>query len=58
MGRQKPGESMKAIYWKGDLAEFTGNTMRLHGGLFYEYRLLEGHRKGDLIVSMRAPEVQ
>ena len=39
------------IYWKGDLAEYTGKSEVLYGGLFHEYLLLEGHRKGDKIWS-------
>jgi hypothetical protein len=47
---------MKTCYFKGDLAKYTGNTMKLHGGLFYEIELLEGHMKGELKVTQRAPE--
>jgi hypothetical protein len=46
----------KQIYWKGDLAEYTGNSEVLHGELFHEYLLLEGHRKGEKIWSPRACE--
>ena len=34
-------------YFKGDYAEYTGNMERLHGGVFYQIRLLEGHLKGQ-----------
>lgn len=44
------------IYWKGDLAEYTGKSEVIYGGLFYEYLLLEGHRKGDKIWSPRQCE--
>jgi hypothetical protein len=47
----------KQIYWKGDLAEYTGKSEILHGGLFHEYLLLEGHRKGEKIWSPRACEI-
>ena len=46
---------MGYIYWHGDKAEATGKTETIHGGLFYEYRLVEGHRAGELIVSQRTP---
>lgn len=34
-------------YWKGDLAYYTGKKEYIHGGLFYEVKLLEGHLKGQ-----------
>lgn len=46
---------MKTFYWKGDLAKYTGKSMMLHGALFYEFELLEGHLKGQLRVTQRAP---
>lgn len=46
---------MATLYYRGDLARYTGKTMSLHGGLFYEIELLEGHLKGSLKVTMRAP---
>lgn len=46
---------MSTTYWKGDLARYTGKTMMLHGGLFYEIELLEGHLKGQFKVTQRAP---
>lgn len=33
-------------YFKGDLAEFTGKTEKLYGGIFQEVVLLEGHLVG------------
>ncbi len=47
---------MQTIYWKGDLAKYTGKTFNLHSGLFYEVELMEGHLKGELKVTQRAPE--
>ena len=47
---------MKTTYFKGDLAEYTGVTMMLHGGLFYEIKLLEGHLKGQTKVTQSAPQ--
>jgi len=32
-------------YFKGDLCEYTGETGIFSGGLFYEVKFLEGHRK-------------
>ncbi len=46
---------MKTCYFKGDLAKYTGRSVVLHGGLFYEIELIEGHRKGDRVVTQRAP---
>ena len=46
---------MKTCYFKGDLAKYTGNTFTIHGGLFYEIELLEGHLKGQTKVTQRAP---
>jgi len=43
------------IFWKGDMAIFTGKIEHLYGGKFYQYRLTEGHRRGDFIVSQRKP---
>lgn len=36
------------LYFKGDLAEYTGKSKTLYGGLFYEIKLLEGHLKGEI----------
>jgi hypothetical protein len=46
----------QTLYYKGDLARYTGSTVVLHGGLFYEIELLEGHMKGQIVVTQRAPE--
>ena len=34
-------------YFKGDLAEYTGNKKEVYGALFYEVVLLEGHLIGE-----------
>lgn len=36
------------LYVKGDAARYTGRSEILHGGLFYEIEMLEGHEKGAL----------
>ncbi len=42
------------IHFKGDAAEFTGRVLQIHGGTFYEVRMLEGIHKGTLkVVSER-----
>ncbi|MFM0432325.1 hypothetical protein PQQ75_25165 [Paraburkholderia aspalathi] len=46
---------MKTLYWHGDLARYTGATVTLYGGLFYEIEMLEGHMKGDFKLTQRAP---
>lgn len=45
----------KTLYWHGDLAVYTGKSMMLHGALFFEIKLLEGHLKGKTLVTMRSP---
>lgn len=39
----------KTYYFHGDLAEYTGVSKVMHGALFFEYRLVEGHRKGECV---------
>ena len=46
---------MQTIYWNGDLARYTGKTMTLHGGLFYEIEMLEGHLKDQTKVTQLEP---
>jgi hypothetical protein len=46
---------MAHTYFRGDKAIYTGKTIVLHGGLFYEIKLVEGHMKGQLKVTQRAP---
>jgi hypothetical protein len=48
--------NMKTTYFYGDLARYTGKTMTIHGGMFYEIEILEGHLKGQLKVTQRAPK--
>lgn len=47
---------MKTTYLNGDLAKYTGKAMVLHGGQFYEVEMLEGHRKGKLLVTKTPPK--
>lgn len=47
---------MQTTYWNGDKARYTGKTMVLHGGTFYEIVLIEGHLKGQTKVTQRAPQ--
>lgn len=42
--------------WKGDAAVYTGKTQLLHGGLFYELLLLEGHLEGQTKLTLHAPK--
>ena len=35
------------VFFKGDRCEYTGKTVKLYGGVFYEVRLIEGHLKGE-----------
>lgn len=43
------------LFWKGDLAEYTGNKEFLHGAWFYEIVILEGHLKGQTKWTLREP---
>ena len=43
-------------YFYGDKAVYTGKTMIIHGGLFYEIKVVEGHRKGELKVTQNGPK--
>lgn len=54
-GETAPQKPMGTLYWKGDLAEYTGKTEMIHGGLFYEIKLIEGHLKDELKWTQRAP---
>ena len=44
------------FYRNGDKCEYTGKTVTLHGGLFYEFIWLEGVRKGQTGVTQCAPK--
>ena len=47
---------MKTCYWKGFLAEYTGKSSIIHGGRFYEIRIIEeGPYLGQIKVTQRAP---
>lgn len=46
---------MQTTYFHGDLARYTGKTQIIHGGLFFEIEILEGHLKGQIKVTQRAP---
>jgi len=48
---------MASTYFKGDLAYYTGKTARLHGGLFYEVIMAEGHMKGQIKHIVTPPAV-
>ena len=45
-------------YWKGDKAEYTGATQELHGGTFYEIRIVEGRLKGETKLTPQPPAAQ
>ena len=49
----QPGET----YFKGDKARYTGKSEEMHGGLFHEIEMLEGHLKGQKQWTPRAPDV-
>ncbi|MFB3431983.1 MAG: hypothetical protein ABL309_13785 [Phycisphaerales bacterium] len=47
------GDDNPTTRWKGDLAEYTGNVS---DDGFYELRIIEGHRSGDLVETQVAPD--
>lgn len=46
---------MNGIYFKGDAAIETGQSEFKHGDYFYEYELIEGHKKGEKVWQNRIP---
>lgn len=48
-------KKIDAVYFKGDLAQYTGQVKHLFGGIFYEIELVEGHLKGALRLITKAP---
>lgn len=44
------------IYWQGNKAAYTGRTTIIYRGTFYEIKLLEGHEKGKLKLTIREPK--
>jgi len=42
-------------YFHGDKAEYTGKSEELYGETAYEIKMIEGHRKGDLLWTYAAP---
>jgi len=44
-------------YHNGDEAQYTGATRHLHGATFFEVELLEGHRVGEIALTIRAPGI-
>jgi hypothetical protein len=51
-------EEKPTTYFKGDKAEYTGNTHELHGGTFYEVKMLEGADAGKTKVVTNPPKVE
>lgn len=48
----------QTFYHRGDKAKYTtGKPEFIHGGNFYEAVYIEGHRKGTVFLTQRAPEV-
>ena len=46
----------ETLYWKGDLAEYTGKSQIICGAVFFEILMLEGNLEGQLKVTTRAPK--
>jgi hypothetical protein len=42
-------------YINGDKAIYTGRSEILYGDTCYEVKIIEGHRKGDIAHTYRAP---
>lgn len=47
---------MQTTYFKGDLAEYTGNSQLFAGTTIYEIKLLEGHLKDETRWTVRPPQ--
>jgi len=43
-------------YRNGDRIAYTGKTMKLHGGFFYEFTYVDGLKKGQIGVTQSYPE--
>lgn len=46
---------MQVTYFKGDKAKYTGKTSVALGMVWHEIELLEGHRKGEKLVTGIGP---
>ena len=47
---------MAITYIHGDLAIYTGKSVTLYGGLFYEVLVTEGHMKGQIKHTSKPPQ--
>jgi hypothetical protein len=45
----------KKRYYKGDLAEYTGESKEMHGGKFFALKMLEGIHKGKIFWTQHGP---
>lgn len=45
-------------YIKGDPVKFTGKSKEIAGGLFHEFEILEGHKKGTLGWTQNGPKTE
>lgn len=50
------GNKNKTTYRNGDKIRYTGKSETLYGGLFYEYEILDGHKKGQKGLTQQAPK--
>jgi hypothetical protein len=48
--------AVEKISLNGDYAVYTGKVISLHGGTFYEVRMVEGRFAGQTKVTARAPK--
>ena len=55
MAQNVQGKATMNTYFKGNEAEYTGNTAEEYGAMFYEVRLLEGYEAGKLKYIVRPP---
>lgn len=46
----------ETLYNNGDLAEYTGKSQVIYGAVFFEILMLEGHLKGQIKATVRAPK--
>ena len=45
----------KTTFWKGDKAVYLGTSEEKHGVTWYHLVLVEGHRKGERVVTSTPP---
>lgn len=47
---------MQTFYWKGDKAKYTGRNHVYAGCIWFQFKLLDGHLRGQLFHTSRCPD--